>query len=394
MGMNRNKTNLFIYILRLNVSTSFKISDKSTMTSNDLRNERYKNNDPNLTETIVDMTERKEDDETSIDHSTASDDHRIEIQSNEAIHQDSREEDQIPLEFSKLIVAIIFLFFSLGVTVFSLSVTHDRTPKDPPLPDIILSNIPNQHWAFEASEYLILALTAIGALLLLFHKHRIIILRRICLLVGLHYIYRAITFAITVLPNPNTDMPCYPTSDNVTWYEIFRRFVKLSIAFGFSINSGGETSVYCGDYIYSGHAVSLITAYLVIEEYAPKRWILLRWMAFLSSATGVCFILLGRGHYSVDVLIAYWMTTRIWWMYHTLAKHKTMKNMNYSFTKRSDGTNYLKRIWWWHFFRYFELNVPSNLEYKFDWPMPQRMKQTRIIQYLNKKLFSHGQVVI
>ena len=60
-------------------------------------------------------------------------------------------------------------------------------------------------------------------------------------------------------------------------------------------------------------------------------------------------LLLSRGHYSIDVLIAYWITTRMWWMYHTLCNHEVLKS-----PENSD--NYLNRIWWWYIFNYFEGN--------------------------------------
>lgn len=50
-----------------------------------------------------------------------------------------------------------------------------------------------------------------------------------------------------------------------------------------------------------------------------------RWMwwyhviCWLLSASGVICILVGHEHYSVDVVIAYFVTTRTFWTYHTMA---------------------------------------------------------------------------
>lgn len=36
-------------------------------------------------------------------------------------------------------------------------------------------------------------------------------------------------------------------------------------------------------------------------------------------------VLVAHGHYTVDVLIAYYVTTRLWYIYHTLANNPHLK---------------------------------------------------------------------
>lgn len=36
-------------------------------------------------------------------------------------------------------------------------------------------------------------------------------------------------------------------------------------------------------------------------------------------------VLVAHGHYTVDVLIAYYVTTRVWYIYHTLANNSNLK---------------------------------------------------------------------
>lgn len=36
-------------------------------------------------------------------------------------------------------------------------------------------------------------------------------------------------------------------------------------------------------------------------------------------------VLVAHGHYTVDVLIAYYVTTRLWYIYHTLASNPNLK---------------------------------------------------------------------
>jgi shingomyelin synthase len=47
-----------------------------------------------------------------------------------------------------------------------------------------------------------------------------------------------------------------------------RRVVKIISGFGLSING---QHVYCGDWIFSGHTMILILAYLIVQEYSPRR---------------------------------------------------------------------------------------------------------------------------
>jgi shingomyelin synthase len=89
------------------------------------------------------------------------------------------------------------------------------------------------------------------------------VLRRIFLLVGLHYYYRAITMCLTVLPKPNEEYICEPRLNVTTAAETAQRVLKLLSGMGLSING---KHVYCGDYIYSGHTMTLIMGYLVIKE--------------------------------------------------------------------------------------------------------------------------------
>ena len=59
--------------------------------------------------------------------------------------------------------------------------------------------------------------------------------------------------------------------------------------------------------------------------------------------TGVVFLLLARGHYTVDVVLAYGLTYWLWVTYHTLANFRCLKQ------KHKD--NQLAGLVWWHVLR-------------------------------------------
>ena len=49
---------------------------------------------------------------------------------------------------------------------------------------------------------------------------------------------------------------------------ILQRMLKLLSGAGLSIN---EQHVYCGDYIYSGHTMTLVMTFLIIKECKSAR---------------------------------------------------------------------------------------------------------------------------
>lgn len=45
----------------------------------------------------------------------------------------------------------------------------------------------------------------------------------------------------------------------------------------------------------------------------------LHWLSWLLSAVGIVSILLAHDHYTVDIVVAYLVATRLFWTYHTMA---------------------------------------------------------------------------
>jgi hypothetical protein len=114
-------------------------------------------------------------------------------------------------EKRRTLVAVIYLFFTCLWTSFSLTIVHDRVPdmeKYPPLPDLILDNVPLMPWAFFATEIIGLILLIILFTILFLHKYRLIIFRRMCSLGGTIFILRSITMLITSLSVPGVHIQC------------------------------------------------------------------------------------------------------------------------------------------------------------------------------------------
>ena len=88
--------------------------------------------------------------------------------------------------------------------------------------------------------------------------------------------------SITVLPKPDESYVCAAKIDELTPYgehcchcnavlltdanivaDVTRRVITLLSGGGLSING---KHIYCGDYIFSGHTMTLTMAYLVIKQ--------------------------------------------------------------------------------------------------------------------------------
>lgn len=54
---------------------------------------------------------------------------------------------------------------------------------------------------------------------------------------------------------------------------------------------------------------------------SPRRFTCLHWVAWLNALVGVVMVMVAHGHYTIDVLIAYYVTTRLFWTYHTMANN-------------------------------------------------------------------------
>lgn len=257
-----------------------------------------------------------------------------------------------PRELHKTFMAFGLLIFNFFLTTTSLAIIHDKVPRQyGPLPDTVLDLIDAWDEGLKISEILIILTTSIMLIIVVLHKHRFIIFRRLFLMLSLLYFMRSITMFVTVLPVSSETYGCSPQSNHTDLPEILYRSAKLFFGMGLTINGQHQ---YCGDYIYSGHTTILVMSYLMISEYSPKRMLWLHWVTWLMSFSGVLMVLLSHSHYTVDVILGYFITTRLFWMYHTCANNAALK--------KKSAHNYMSKEWWFFLFQYFECNVKGPLQ--------------------------------
>ena len=109
-------------------------------------------------------------------------------------------------ETGKMFISLLYVSSAFFVSSFvAVFVVHDRVPdmkKYPPLPDIVLDNLPVIPWGFKLCEGTVLILTAFLSVVLFFHKHRVIIARRVAAMYGTLFLLRCFTMFVTSLSVP------------------------------------------------------------------------------------------------------------------------------------------------------------------------------------------------
>ncbi len=169
-----------------------------------------------------------------------------------------------PKEPLKTLLAAAYMSACMVCTAVALALVHERRPETPPLPDQVLDRVPYRKWGLFGCEYLIQVQVSAAAAVILFHRHRFILLRRVMLMIGALYIYRALTLWVTAVPTADPGYLCAPkVNGTITAGEVAFRAYRILTGFGLSVNGH---HVYCGDYIYSGHTMTIIMGHLIVKE--------------------------------------------------------------------------------------------------------------------------------
>uniref|UniRef100_A0A914VF15 SAM domain-containing protein n=1 Tax=Plectus sambesii TaxID=2011161 RepID=A0A914VF15_9BILA len=257
----------------------------------------------------------------------------------------------------KLFVAFFYCLFSLLATAFVMVLVHERVPDMktyPPLPDIFLDNIPLIPWAFEVCEMIAVCMSFICFTNLFFHKHRVIIMRRMFSLVGTVFLLRCVTMLITSLSVPGIHLECSAKMAGRSLWEQLKQAFHIWSRLGMSIH--GVRS--CGDYMFSGHTTAMTLLNHFITEYTPDSWHFVHTTTWVMNLFGIFFILAGHEHYSIDVFIAFYISSRMFLYYHSYA-------YNHPIVTATDART---RMWFplgW----FFEAGGHGRVENEYEFPL-------------------------
>ncbi|NXU62684.1 SAMD8 protein, partial [Horornis vulcanius] len=253
-------------------------------------------------------------------------------------------------EYWKTVLSCVYVFIVFGFTSFVMVIVHERVPDMqtyPPLPDIFLDSVPRIPWAFAMTEVCGVILCYIWLLVLLLHKHSTAN-------------FRDILFGQRSWNLVKVNIPVFQLYGNV-WAKLQRAFAIWS---GFGMTLTGVHT--CGDYMFSGHTVVLTMLNFFVTEYTPRSWNFLHTLSWVLNLFGIFFILAAHEHYSIDVFIAFYITTRLFLYYHTLANTRA-----YQQSRRA-------RIWF-PMFSFFECNVNGTVPNEYCWPFSKPTILKRLI---------------
>jgi hypothetical protein len=225
-------------------------------------------------------------------------------------------------ELKKTFLAFIFQQVTQLIMIWTVVKSNDRMDLESPvLPDIILDRVPVVKWAGQWSEILLFTLFLMFIVVMFFHKHRFLVLRRILAVTGICLFIRSFCVWATVLPRSLQTMECAPKSRNTA--EVMHRVFIMYVTSGLSIFGGHM----CGNYFFSGHTCLMTVIHCAFYQYTPDCLAHLKKLTTLLCLTIAGLILLAHNHYTLDVLGAYYVASRVWMFYHFLA-HNPQYRLN------------------------------------------------------------------
>ncbi|CAK4079270.1 unnamed protein product [Aphanomyces euteiches] len=183
---------------------------------------------------------------------------------------------------------------------------------------------------FDLPDEFIAFVGTILAIVFIVHPRRLLILRRFTMIYAWINFLRAFCVAVTSLPDASPmcisqfDTSKGEYKSHPIFPKAFRRAFKVLIR--------PSHHITCGDMIFSGHTVFLVLVALCVTTYCAKAelntpftraypWVLtlVQTATVIGSTLGAFAIVGTRLHYTLDVLIAFYVTVQTWYTYHWLA---------------------------------------------------------------------------
>ncbi|KAM7162940.1 phosphatidylcholine:ceramide cholinephosphotransferase 2-like [Macrochelys suwanniensis] len=264
-----------------------------------------------------------------------------------------------PTEWHKTFVMLLYagcsLLLSSSVVVFVNNWSSAKYVISP-FPDLISTYVGHADWAFKASEVSSLMLLILWSIQWFLLRYKSIVGRRFLFIIGTLHLYRTLTIYVTVLTVPSPDITCEEKPDG-DWKLLLKQTLKLVSTGGFFQRSPR----FCSDSVHSGHAASLILTYMFIKAYSPGKFWVYHLLCWFLCATGVASVMFTHTTLLLDVIAAYFVTTRVFWWYHTLANNQCLKIPSHH--------NYLSKVWWFRIFEFCEERVMGTVPLSYSWPV-------------------------
>ena len=264
----------------------------------------------------------------------------------------------------KTLLAFGFFAGNLTLNAVIITLVHERYTFDSlPLPDVAFDILPYWPNAIDIVESFIAFLHVMLLFVLILHRNGYRIAQRYFLISSIVFFLRAISIAVTNLPVSENRLDCAPkvSIDGSIWQfvrSILKRCMLYAPSFGIRFLS---LETLCGHNLYSGHAVNIVIAYSFLSAYVMpselKVTSLCWWMAdcvlYSFSIIAMLLLLIARSYYTIDILIAYIVSSWTFYIYHTVCSHESL---HYS----TQG-NLFTKFWWWPLFVFFEVDNPGRI---------------------------------
>jgi len=187
---------------------------------------------------------------------------------------------------------------------------YERVPENlPPLPDLGFDLIARPDWAVYPVDIITISLVVAGITVGFMNwRQGFIPIRRLFAVYALLMNMRACTIIVTTLPI------CYEHGPCREGHIPLRSRIMTTLAYAFALGFKVPGVVQCGDYIFSGHTTFIWLLILHLSWSGRfNHWAIL----FLNAAGafGSLCIVAFRNHYTIDVLLAFFIT-QVTWRYY------------------------------------------------------------------------------
>ena len=118
---------------------------------------------------------------------------------------------------------------------------------------------------------------------------------------------------------------------------------------------------------------SYLQSIILFFAVSPKRWVLLHIFVWILGLTGIAFIFLSHGHYSIDIIIAFFIASRMFAGHHAIADNINLMRRNRGLLKK-----------WFPIMYAMEYNCQGIVPNEFEWPFPTRKRIKRF--FMGKRI--------
>jgi len=179
---------------------------------------------------------------------------------------------------------------------------------------------------FELPDIFVSVVGTCGAIHIVLHPKRFMILRRLIFLFACLLLLRSFTVIITSLPDASPE--CEKQHDAEHSYKDHPEdAIVKSFWRALALLSAPQDHITCGDMVFSGHTSFLSLCMLVFNQYCRgfKGSFIFRWIIYIIYITALIAIIGTKLHYTLDVALAILITTGLWKVYHAAITSEKIK---------------------------------------------------------------------